>query len=221
MTQQIERGAAGEPHAPTETGKQALTARRRLLLMHAHRLTHLPSLTVLAALTVVLLAACGGSSKPSISGSPSGSSGKAFTASAAHEYPACMRDHGVTNFPDPQVNGNHLTLQITPSIIASPAFKSAQKACAYLLPAGAGQINGLSPAQQKARTEGLLAFAACVRKHGFPNFPDPTSQGQLTLEMISTRRHQPPAAGGATGGGRVRPRQPRPDHEGRRRAGGR
>ena len=24
-----------------------------------------------------------------------------------------------------------------------------------------------------------------MRKHGFPNFPDPTSQGQLTLEMIT------------------------------------
>ncbi|MGO9899831.1 MAG: hypothetical protein ACLP0J_09085 [Solirubrobacteraceae bacterium] len=23
-----------------------------------------------------------------------------------------------------------------------------------------------------------------MRKHGFPNFPDPTSQGQLTLTMI-------------------------------------
>lgn len=152
--------------------------------MHAHRLTHLASLTVLAALTVVLLAACGGSNTPSNSGSPSGSSQKAFTASNADKYPACMRDHGVTNFPDPQVNRNHLTLQITPSISGSPAFKSAQKACAYLLPAGARQTNGLSPAQQETRTEGLFAFAACVRKHGFPTFPDPTSQGQLTLEMI-------------------------------------
>jgi hypothetical protein len=152
--------------------------------MHAHRLTHLPSLTVLAALTVVLLAACGGSGKPSASGS-SGSSRKAFAVSNVYKYPACMREHGVTNFPDPQVNGNHITLQITPSIIGSPAFKSAQKACASLLPAGAGRFNGPSPAQQKARTEGLLAFAACVRKHGFPSFPDPTSQGQLTLEMIT------------------------------------
>ena len=152
--------------------------------MHAHRLTHLPSLTVLAALTAVLLAACGGSSKPSTSGS-SGSSSKALAVSKAYKYPACMRDHSVTNFPDPQVNGNHLTLQITPSIIASPAFKSAQTACAYLLPAGKGQINGLSPAQQTAIREGLLAFAACVRKHGFPSFPDPTSQGRLTLAMIT------------------------------------
>jgi hypothetical protein len=36
-----------------------------------------------------------------------------------------MRDHGVTNCPDPQVNGNTVKIQITPSIIASPAFKSA------------------------------------------------------------------------------------------------
>jgi hypothetical protein len=151
--------------------------------MQAHRVAHLVSLAVLAALTAVLLAACGGSNK--LSGkSSSGSSPEAFVTSNADKYPACMRDHGVTNFPDPQVNGNHLTLQITPSIIASPAFKSAQKTCAYLLPAGAGQTNGPSPAQQKARTEGLLAFAACIRKHGFARFPDPTSQGQLTLEMI-------------------------------------
>jgi hypothetical protein len=142
--------------------------------VQAHRLPHLPPLTVLAALTVALLAACGSS----------GSSGKAFTASDADKYPACMRDHGVTNFPDPQVSGNNVKIQITPSITGSPAFKSAQKACAYLLPAGA-QTNGLSPAQQKARTDGLLAFATCVRKHGFPSFPDPTSQGQLTLEMIT------------------------------------
>ncbi len=144
--------------------------------MHARRSTHLPSLTVLAALAVVLLAACGGSNKPSNLGSASGSSGKAFRASDAHKYPACMRDHGANNFPDPHVNGNHLTLQITPSITASPAFKSAQTACAYLLPAGAGQTNGLSPAQQKARTEGLLAFAACVRTHGFPSCPIPPAR---------------------------------------------
>ncbi len=146
---------------------------------------HPASLTVLAALTAVVLAACGGSNKSTNSASPSGSSREAFKTSDAYKYPACMRDHGVTNFPDPQVNGTHLTLQITPSIIASPAFKSAQKTCAYLLPAGAGHITGPLPSQQRVRTEGLLAFAACMRKHGFPNFPDPTSQGQLTVEMIT------------------------------------
>ena len=148
--------------------------------MQPHRFTHLAKLTVLATLTAVLLAACGGSGKPSGSGS-SGS----LTASNTQKYPGCMRDHGVTSFPDPQVKGNSVQIQLTPSIIGSPAFKSAQKACAYLLPAGAGQINGPTPAQQEARTEGLLAFAACMRKHGFPSFPDPTSQGPLPLEMIT------------------------------------
>ncbi len=151
--------------------------------MHAHRLPHVPALTALAALTAFLIAACGGSNKPSGSGS-NGSSHKAFTASNAYEHSACMRNHGVANFPDPQVNANHITIQLNPTITGSPAFQSAQKACSYLLPAGADQIDGPSPAQQKARTEGLLAFAACMRKHGFPGFPDPDSQGQLTLEMV-------------------------------------
>jgi len=150
----------------------------------ARRRTHLSSLTVLAALAALLLAACGGSGKPSNSGT-SGSSPKASAEAKAYKFPMCMRDHGVTSFPDPQADGNHITLEVTPTIVASPAFKSAMKACAYLLPAGADRINGPSLAQQKARTEGLLAFAACVRKHGFPSFPDPTSQGQLTLEMIA------------------------------------
>jgi hypothetical protein len=152
----------------------------------------LPCLAVVACLAAVLLAACGGSSKPSGAES-SVPSRQAFTA-MAYKYPACMRQHGVTNFPDPQVNGNHLTLQINPSITGSPAFDSARKACAYLLPDQGRQLNDGGPTQQTARIEGLLAFAACVRQHGFPSFPDPNSQGQLTPEMITQagiNLHQP------------------------------
>jgi hypothetical protein len=32
----------------------------------------------------------------------------------------------------------------------------------------------------------MLAFARCLRSHGFPDFPDPTSSGQLTHEMLAT-----------------------------------
>ncbi len=165
MTEHIDRRAAGEPHARTErgTGKQALAAPRPY-----YHCTHIASttsrtLTVLAALTAVLLTACGASSKPSGSGS-SGSSRKALAVSNAYTYPACMRARGVTNFPDPQANGNTLTLQLTPSITGSPAFKSAQKTCAYLLPAGKGQINGLSPAQQALVGRGCSrSRPACAR----------------------------------------------------------
>lgn len=102
----------------------------------------------------------------------------------AAKYPECMRTHGVTNFPDAQVSGNSVRLTINPSITGSPAYNSARAACAHLLPAGGNQL-ALSPAQKQARQAGLLAFATCVRKHGFPTFPDPNGQGQLSPAMIA------------------------------------
>ena len=40
----------------------------------------------------------------------------------------------------------------------------------------------------------MLAFARCMRSHGFPSFPDPSSSGQLTHEMLANAGiniHQP------------------------------
>ncbi len=51
----------------------------------------------------------------------------------------------------------------------------------------AGPENG-SPKENaehnRARAQYMLAFARCLRSHGVQGFPDPTAQGQLTLEMI-------------------------------------
>lgn len=92
-----------------------------------------------------------------------------------------MRTHGVANFQDPHAhtNGNQVqvTVYVDPAITVSPNYKSAQTACAHLMP---GVLNGPTPAQQHAREGAILAFAKCMRQHGFPRFPDPTSQGQLT-----------------------------------------
>ncbi|HTW12014.1 MAG TPA: hypothetical protein VME01_04675, partial [Solirubrobacteraceae bacterium] len=136
-----------------------------------------------AVAAALLLSACGGSSKPqaaSQSGSPRGP----HNAHAAYAFSACMRNHGVTNFPDPQVlrkgNSVNVAIAITPAIASSPAFKSAQKTCGHLLPFGQGP----SPAQQKAQADAMLAFAQCMRRHGFARFPDPSSQGQLSLQAI-------------------------------------
>jgi hypothetical protein len=41
-----------------------------------------------------------------------------------------------------------------------------------------------------------LAFASCMRAHGFRSFPDPTSSGQITHEMLAAAGidvHQPAA----------------------------
>ncbi len=152
--------------------------------------TRASALIVLIALTAVCVAACGGSKKPNSSGNGANVS-FAAASSDAYKNSACMRRHGVTNFPDPQASDSNgqvrIIVHLTPNLTQSPAFQSAQKACAYLMPGGGKNVsNGPSPAQQRAHTEALLEFAGCMRKHGFARFPDPSGQGQLSLTQIQS-----------------------------------
>jgi len=89
---------------------------------------------------------------------------------AGVRYTACMRSHGVPNFPDPDAQGV-LTITVSPSLNpSSPLFQKAEADCQHLLPAE----KGLSQAKQQQMKERMLAFAACMRSHGFPHYPDPT-----------------------------------------------
>jgi hypothetical protein len=86
------------------------------------------------------------------------------------KFAACMRKHGVPNFPDPNGQGTiHIdsSMGIDPQ---SPKFQAAQQTCQNTLSNG-GQP---SPAQQAKVKQRLLAFSACMRKHGLSDFPDPT-----------------------------------------------
>jgi hypothetical protein len=109
----------------------------------------------------LLIAACGSSGKPAASKDTADSQGITFSK--------CMRSHGVSNFPDPGSGGG---IQITSSSgfnPASPAFQSAQNACAKLLPGG-GPGSGPPNPQAKAR---MLKISECMRAHGISGFPDP------------------------------------------------
>jgi hypothetical protein len=139
--------------------------------------------TVVVAAAVSLLAAgCGG-----------GSSTTAATTmrNEALAFSGCMHSHGVPNFPDPNSSGQIPKRQIIALGPSSPQFQVAQRVCAKLWPYGSpGQSSG----QGQGHTPALLAFARCLRSHGFPNFPDPTSSGQLTHEMVASAGitlHQP------------------------------
>lgn len=137
------------------------------------------TLTAMTTLVAAPLVGCG-SRTPSSSGAGKPQS----AAQAAFAFSRCMRDHGVSNFPDPQVstNGGATSIsQVAPaSTVSSPAFRTAQKACAYLQP-GPQRTSSSSHGPGKAA---LLAFAGCLRGHGLAGFPDPTAQGQLTFPMI-------------------------------------
>ena len=151
---------------------------------HRHLTHHLATVGMVAAISI-LVAACGGTKKPpapSASGSPQGSGIK-----DAYRYADCMRSHGVSAFQDPHIsshgNSTSVGFHVDPQITGSPDFKSAQTACAHILPGLTG--GGPTPAEQHAREQAMLAFAGCMRQHGFPKFPDPTAQGRLTLAMIT------------------------------------
>lgn len=77
-------------------------------------------------------------------------------------FASCMRSHGITKFPDPQVSsGGGVRQTIGPDSgidPASPTFQAAQKTCQKLLPddvhmqAGGGAKGGLSSSGSKAGT---------------------------------------------------------------------
>ena len=131
----------------------------------------------------LLASGCGGGSPGAgvaqIGSANSGTSGsKASSGSRSGDvaaYSACMRKHGVTNFPDPDSNGG---LKITSGMVNghrvgidvdSAQFKKAQQACQKLLPSGGRP----DPQQQAREAKTSLAFAKCMRSHGVPKFPDP------------------------------------------------
>jgi hypothetical protein len=70
---------------------------------------------------------------------PNGSSSAPLSASrraAALRFSACMRTHGVPNFPDPKFAGGGVQIAISPASginPASPAFTKAQAACGSLI----------------------------------------------------------------------------------------
>lgn len=126
----------------------------------------------LAAVLPVMLGACssgGSSSDPSPAQGGAGSSSGTGQAGAA-QFAQCMRQNGVTNFPDPS-NGRFL---LSGNVQNNPHFNSAIQACQHLLGPG-GISGGAGGSQQSAQ----LAFAHCMQTHGVPSFPDPSSNGAI------------------------------------------
>ena len=72
---------------------------------------------------------------------PAGQGSPTLTAQEQQDYlkaAACMRSHGITNFPDPTFPGGRANLPRIPSSIdtSSPQFTQARQTCTKLVPAG-------------------------------------------------------------------------------------
>jgi hypothetical protein len=130
-------------------------------------------LVAAAAILPAALAACssGSSSSDAVSSAQAGVGSTAGTdQSGIAQFAQCMRQNGVTDFPDPQ-NGHFV---MGGDIQSNPHFNSAIQACQHLLgPGGIG--SGSNSGAQSAQ----LAFAHCMQTHGVPSFPDPSSDGAI------------------------------------------
>jgi hypothetical protein len=104
----------------------------------------------------------------------SGTGNKAAANQQALKFAECMRDNGVSEFPDPDASGS-LTIDgvVNGSSIDpdGPAWDSAMSACKDMQPPGftGDGDDEVTAEEQDARLE----FAECIRDHGVKDFPDP------------------------------------------------
>jgi hypothetical protein len=133
----------------------------------------LPAALALMAMAA-LISGCGSSAS---AGGGGGSGNAAASAQEAVKFAQCMRNNGVSNFPDPNASGK-LTIDAAANgsslNINAPAFKQALSACKALEPAG---FTGSTRSSQQQAAG--LKFAQCIRSNGVPDFPDPLPNGPL------------------------------------------
>lgn len=87
-------------------------------------------------------------------------------------YARCMRDSGVSDFPDPDPDGRFRGLSHEHQ--DNPKFRAAQEKCRDLAPGGEHENIG-----DPAFVEQMREFSQCMRDNGLPDFPDPDADGRL------------------------------------------
>lgn len=124
-------------------------------------------------------------------GAPAGSASGASVGLRAQNGLAlsrCMRSHGLPSFPDPNSQGAIQLNQGSGINPSSAKFQAAQRACQQLL--GGGRSFRPSAAQLAKIKSQALRFSACMRRHGVPDFPDPTfstAGGGIAMKIAAPR----------------------------------
>jgi hypothetical protein len=152
--------------------------------MSTHRYTtprRAGQLAALLAAVTLLAAACSGSGSSGGSGG-SPSAGGSSTSASPVAYSACMRNHGVPNYPDPGSNGQVPKGDAQQFGVSASQLQAAQRACQDVYPASSlAQCQGTgacSPAARQALLSRMRDVATCMRSQGISNWPDPTVDSQ-------------------------------------------
>ena len=110
--------------------------------------------------------------------------GRVSGLSVAIAYSACMRSQGVPNYPDPDSGGQLPKGDAQQFGVSTSQYQAAQQACQHLLPTGGSLHQEEYQCMQNSDCPSALVqqmltadrkLAQCMRSHGVPNFPDPTT----------------------------------------------
>jgi hypothetical protein len=96
-----------------------------------------------------------------------------------------MRSQSVPNFPDPQPRATNAKFPDAQQLgVSSSRYQAAENTCEHLLPSGVN--NQFPPAEVPLILSGMREFSQCMRSHGVPNWPDPTtnSSGQVGFNLV-------------------------------------
>ena len=132
----------------------------------------------LLLLSVIALAACGSSRNnstvPSLAGGThTEASAAPGSLAAAQAAVACARNHGMPGVPDPVLSANGQVTIPGGAPTPTPAVRSACAAQIRVAEAASNTLPNVSASDMQA----LLRYAACLRAHGLPRWPDPNAQG--------------------------------------------
>ncbi len=134
------------------------------------------------AAAALLAAACSGSPSSTGSGGSPNAGGSATSQLVA--YTQCMRSHGVPEYPGPDSSGQMPKITSGQQVgVSDSRLTVAQGACQALWP-----YQAPTQAQQRQQLTDDVKFAQCMRSHGVPNFPDPTSSDGRVEFVISVSR---------------------------------
>lgn len=140
--------------------------------MRVAAVSYRPALVAASGCLGVLVVSCGGTSAPPVT--------QQQRVSSYVAYAACLNKHGV-QVQVARTGG--LVWEASPGVPGpgSPQALGAERDCVALVPAG-GRDQAPTAAQNAENFALMLRLASCMRAHGVPSFPDPSSSdGRIRL----------------------------------------
>ena len=127
----------------------------------------------------MLAAGCGGGGTAATTTTQSG------TVASALAFARCMRSNGIPNWPDPTSSGFFDKSKLRSLGVSVSRVRALEEGtCNIPLPSDQGYT--ITPADQAD----YLAAAACMRSHGFAEFPDPRFQNNNVQTNIPSNINQ-------------------------------